>query len=75
MLLELKCESFPGPGVDHIYNFNPMMEFINNYDDHVNAAFDKFKHHHNRNYPNGTAEHFERKNHFRQNMRQILIIF
>lgn len=68
MTLDLKCESFPGPGIDHVYNFNPMMEFINNYKDHVDSSFEKFKHHHNKNYIN-KKEHFIRKNNFRQNLR------
>jgi len=67
-ILELKCESFPGPGVDHIYNFNPMMEFIN-YGNHVDSAFEKFKHQHHKTYTNDSKEHYERKNYFRQNLR------
>lgn len=69
LLLEFKCESFPGPGMDHIYNFNPMMEYINSVGQHVDYAFEIFKHHHNKNYDNNTAEHFKRKNIFRQNLR------
>jgi hypothetical protein len=69
MFLDLNCESFPGPGVDHIYNFNPMMEFINNYGGHVDSAFEKYQRLHNRTYTNGTIEHFNRKNYFRQNLR------
>ncbi|XP_025417805.1 digestive cysteine proteinase 1 [Sipha flava] len=68
---DLNCESFPGPGVDHIYNFNPMMEFINNYGGHVDSAFEKYQRLHNRTYTNGTIEHFNRKNYFRQNLRYI----
>ncbi|XP_050527447.1 digestive cysteine proteinase 1 [Daktulosphaira vitifoliae] len=68
---EIQCESFPGPGIDHVYTFNPMKEFMNNYDDHVDIAFDNFKHHHKRNYDNSTKEHFDRKNYFRQNLRFI----
>ncbi|XP_050430980.1 digestive cysteine proteinase 1 [Adelges cooleyi] len=68
---DMHCESFPGPGIDHVYTFNPMMEFINNYDDHVDNSFDHFKKHHRRNYNNSTKEHFTRKNYFRQNLRFI----
>lgn len=46
-----------------------MMEFINNYGKHVDAAFEDFKRRHNKKYINDTAEHFERKNNFRQNLR------
>lgn len=69
LLLDLKCESFPGPGINHIYNFNPMMEYINGYQMHVDSAFDVFQRYHNKNYTNGTAEHFKRKNNFRHNLR------
>lgn len=65
----MKCDSFPGPGVDHIYNFNPMMEFINNYSEHVDSAFEKFKQRHNKNYNNNSIEHIIRKDKFRQNLR------
>lgn len=73
--LDLKCESFPGPGEDHIFSFNPMMEYINNFGKHVDTAFDKFKRHHKKNYPDGTFEHFDRKNNFRQNLRLVTIYF
>lgn len=69
LFLDLNCESFPGPGVDHIYNFNPMMEFINGYRAHFESAFEEYQRLHNRTYTNGTAEHFERKTNFLQNIR------
>nr|KAF7397988.1 hypothetical protein H0235_015996 [Vespula pensylvanica] len=62
------CISFPGPGDKHIYTFNPMQEFIHNYDEHVNVAFKKFKKTHQKYYKNET-EHIKRKELFRQNMR------
>lgn len=65
----MKCESFPGPGIDHVYNFNPMMEYIDNYRSLEDSAFEEFKRHHNKNYANDTAEHFGRQNNFRQNLR------
>ncbi|KAL4154437.1 hypothetical protein QTP88_000303 [Uroleucon formosanum] len=68
---ELKCESFPGPGINHIYDFNPMMEFINNYGEYIDSTFEEFKRKHNKNYHNDTIEHFDRKNNFRQNLRYI----
>ncbi|KAI4482319.1 hypothetical protein M0804_008870 [Polistes exclamans] len=64
------CVSFPGPGDNHIYTFNPMKEFIHNYDEHVNVAFKKFKKTHQKYYRNET-EHTGRKELFRQNMRFI----
>lgn len=64
------CVSFPGPGDNHIYTFNPMKEFIHNYDEHVNVAFKKFKKNHQKYYKNET-EHAKRKELFRQNMRFI----
>jgi len=69
LLLDLKCECFPGPGIDHLYDFNPMMEFINNYGEYLDSTFEEFKRKHNKNYPNDTIEHFDRKNNFRQNLR------
>ncbi|XP_066590345.1 digestive cysteine proteinase 1 [Prorops nasuta] len=64
------CVSFPGPGIKHIYTFNPMQEFVHNYDGHVNEAFDTFKNAHNKNYKDN-IEHSKRKEIFRQNMRFI----
>lgn len=49
-----------------------MMEYINKVRQHVDSAFEIFKHHHNKNYDNNTAEHFKRKNIFRQNLRCLL---
>ncbi|XP_035727441.1 digestive cysteine proteinase 1-like [Vespa mandarinia] len=64
------CVSFPGPGDNHIYTFNPMQEFVHNYDEHVNVAFRRFKKTHKKYYNNET-EHINRKELFRQNMRFI----
>jgi C1A family cysteine protease len=66
----MTCTSFPGPGVSHIYTFNPMKEFIHNYDDHMESAFDQFKKRHNREYDD-ELEHSKRKESFRQNLRFI----
>ncbi|CAI6376268.1 unnamed protein product [Macrosiphum euphorbiae] len=66
---ELKCESFPD--INHIYDFNPMAEFINNYGEYIDCSFEEFKCEYNKNYPNDTIEHFDRKNNFRQNLRYI----
>lgn len=46
-----------------------MMEFINNYSEHVDSAFEEFKHRHNKNYSNNSKEHIKRKDQFRQNLR------
>lgn len=66
----MTCTSFPGPGVNHIYTFNPMKEFIHNYDDHMESSFDQFKKRHNREYAD-ELEHSKRKESFRQNLRFI----
>lgn len=66
----MTCTSFPGPGVNHIYTFNPVKEFIHNYDDHMESAFDQFQRRHNRDYAD-KLEHTKRKESFRQNLRFI----
>ncbi|KYQ50589.1 Counting factor associated protein D [Trachymyrmex zeteki] len=65
-----KCVSFPGPGENHVYTFNPMREFIHNYEDHLHKAFDKFKKTYNKNYKDD-LDHMYRKDLFRQNIRFI----
>ncbi|KAK2725587.1 hypothetical protein QYM36_000177 [Artemia franciscana] len=64
------CHEFPGPGLDHVYTFNPMKEFIYYHDKHVEDNFDQFKRHHKRNYHNETEQE-SRKNVFRHNLRYI----
>lgn len=66
----LTCVGFPGPGDKHIYTFNPMREFVHNYDAHVNEAFESFKKVHNKEYES-EVEHHKRKDVFRQNLRFI----
>nr|XP_033327937.1 digestive cysteine proteinase 1 [Megalopta genalis] len=66
----LTCVSFPGPGEKHIYTFNPMREFVHNYDAHVNEAFEGFKKAHSKDYAS-EVEHHTRKEVFRQNVRFI----
>lgn len=66
----VSCQSFPGPGENHIYTFNPMKEFIHNYEDHVESAFDNFKKNHNKEY-DSPKEHVQRFEVFRQNLRFI----
>lgn len=65
------CRSFPGPGVEHIGLNNPIKEFINGEDKHIDNEFDKFINKHNKNYKNETHSR-ERKNIFRDNYRYIL---
>ena len=62
------CISFPGPGDNHIYTFNPMHEFVHNFQDHVNVAFDKYRVDHKKKYYTD-VEHHQRKENFRQNLR------
>ncbi|CAB3361153.1 Hypothetical predicted protein [Cloeon dipterum] len=66
----MTCTSFPGPGDKHIYTFNPMREFMQNYETHVNDAFEQFKQTHNKQYQD-PSEHGKRKDIFRQNLRYI----
>ncbi|XP_076276388.1 C1 family peptidase 26-29-p isoform X3 [Lasioglossum baleicum] len=70
----LTCVSFPGPGDKHIYTFNPMREFIHNYDAHVNEAFEGFKKAHGKEYES-EIEHHKRKEVFRQNLRYVLRLY
>lgn len=65
-----ECHGFPGPGVDHIYTFNPMREFAHGHTKHVDDSFDIFQKTHQKQYQNETEED-HRKNIFRQNMRYI----
>lgn len=66
---DMKCQSFPGPGIDHVYTFNPIREFVEGYDEHVDAAFDKFKRAHNKEYDD--KEHPYRREVFKHNVRFI----
>ena len=67
----LTCRSFPGPGLEHIGQHNPIKEYIDGVDSHVDLEFDKFTDKHNKKYQNSTHER-QRKNIFRQNLRYIL---
>ncbi|XP_003494144.1 digestive cysteine proteinase 1 [Bombus impatiens] len=66
----MTCVGFPGPGDKHVYTFNPMREFVHNYDTHVNEAFEDFKKTHNKEYVNH-VDQLMRKEVFRQNLRFI----
>jgi hypothetical protein len=65
------CRSFPGPGVEHIGLNNPIREFINGEEKHIDNDFNKFVDKHNKSYKNETHER-ERKNIFRHNYRFIM---
>jgi hypothetical protein len=66
-----KCGSFPGPGDStRGIRMNPMMEFINNFDDHIDEMFNDFKITHKKEYKDFN-EHTTRQHIFRQNVRFI----
>jgi len=70
---DLQCGDFPGPGADHhrtIATFNPMKEFVHNYDEHISKGFTDFISAHNKKYMH-EKEHHERLNIFRNNFRYI----
>ena len=56
--------------MDHTYTMNPIREFVDRHDHHVNTAFDDFKVKHNKRY-RGYKDHENRKDIFRQNVRYI----
>nr|AZG05361.1 digestive cysteine proteinase 1 [Matsumurasca onukii] len=66
---QTSCGSFPGPGSDHVYNFNPMAEFIDRASDHIDSAWDQYMRTHKKDYK--PDQHSKRKDIFRQNMRLI----
>ncbi|MCY5962414.1 hypothetical protein OV760_29050, partial [Salmonella enterica subsp. enterica serovar 1,4,[5],12:i:-] len=65
------CGGFPGPGVDHVYSFNPMKEFVHNHDEHLESSWNKFVKDHNKQYDEENNEHHKRKEIYRQNVRFI----
>lgn len=68
---DLTCTSFPGPGLKHLYTFNPMKEFIYpTITSHVESEFQNFKEKHDKSYSDD-KEHNLRKEIFRQNVRFI----
>jgi len=66
------CHGFPGPGdqVHNVYSFNPMKEFVDGHEEHVDVAFDQFVRRHQKNYRD-ESDFQVRKDLFRQNMRLI----
>ncbi|XP_075210581.1 C1 family peptidase 26-29-p [Lycorma delicatula] len=68
----MTCQSFPGPGSQYTYTFNPMKEFIHNDVKHIDCAWDEFQKYHNRTKDYKSAkEHDLRKHVFHQNFRFI----
>jgi hypothetical protein len=65
----MKCGDFPGPGTaDHHILQNPISEFINNNNDHIDEMFDGFKRVHKPQYKDD-VDHNNRKDIFTQNVR------
>lgn len=67
LITETTCGSFPGPGLDHVYSFNPMAEFIDRDTQHADSAWETYKRIHNKTYK--PEHHDSRKQVFLQNMR------
>ncbi|KAF6213638.1 hypothetical protein GE061_011359 [Apolygus lucorum] len=57
-------------GVGDVATFNPMKEFVHNYDHHINQAWDDFMRSNAREY-NEISEHAWRKHIFKQNHRLV----
>jgi len=70
MFLSMSCHGWPGPGSEHVYQMNPMKEFIQNHDAHVKASFHDFKWKHGKWYSNELEEALRHLN-FMHNMRFI----
>lgn len=66
----LKCQDFPGPGIQTRVLVNPMREFFHGDESHVDQGFDDFKTKHDKKYDT-QMEHQERLHIFRQNLRYI----
>uniref|UniRef100_A0A146M0W9 Counting factor associated protein D n=1 Tax=Lygus hesperus TaxID=30085 RepID=A0A146M0W9_LYGHE len=67
---KMECTGFPGPGVKTVATFNPMKEFIHNYDHHINDAWNDFLTTHRREFKE-PSEHALRKHIFKQNHRLV----
>lgn len=67
---QLTCGGFPGPGSkkERRVLFNPISEYINHDDEHVDHLFNMFKRKHRKQYLN-RHEHEQKKHIFRQNLR------
>ena len=64
------CRSFPGPGHEHVSTHNPIKEFVQGHDKHIESDFVDFKTNHRKNYDDATEED-KRKSNFVQNHRFI----
>ncbi|CAA9998471.1 unnamed protein product [Nesidiocoris tenuis] len=66
----MTCTGFPGPGLQSVATFNPIKEFVHNYDDHIENAWQGFLQKHNRKY-RSDSEHHSRRRIFRDNHRFV----
>lgn len=66
----MSCRSFPGPGHDHVHLHNPIKEFVDGHDKHIDLEFEKFKTVHGKKYKRPLHEE-EKKIAFRHNFRFI----
>lgn len=67
----MTCGGFPGPGIkEHRIMMNPMREYINNDQTHIDQMFGFYKNQHSKQYPS-VEEHEQRKHIFRHNVRYI----
>lgn len=64
------CRGFPGPGAEAILQMNPIREFINGDNSHIDHSFDHFKNKHGKKY-DSEVEHAQRKTNFHHNYRFI----
>lgn len=64
----MTCQPFPGPGIDHVYTFNPIKEFIEHSENHIDSSFEKFKQKYNKPY-NDPVEHTHKREIFKSNLR------
>ncbi|KAF6215755.1 hypothetical protein GE061_000088 [Apolygus lucorum] len=66
----MTCTSFPGPGIKSVASFNPIKEFVHNYDEHIEDSWNEFKKTHKKEYK-GQIEHHKRRAVFRDNHRFV----
>jgi len=66
---DLKCQAFPGPGMEHLYTFNPMREYMRNNTEVTDYAFGQYVKTHSKKYEE--KEHVLRKELFKRNYRYI----
>ncbi|KAF6205911.1 hypothetical protein GE061_020087 [Apolygus lucorum] len=66
----MTCTGFMGPGLQSAASFNPIKEFIHNYDEHIEDSWNEFKKKHKKDYK-GEEEHQTRRVLFRDNFRLV----